>query len=114
MKKITLTRGEFLERTSAGLAAASVVPASSSVSVNPNALTLHGGTPVRTEPFPGWPQTNELNEENILKSPRNHRWCTCDREFIPKFEKAWAEKVGSRGCVMTPCGTHALHMTLEL
>ena len=37
-----------------------------------------------------------------------------DGEFIPKFEKAWAGKVGTRGCVMTPCGTHALQMALEL
>ena len=55
-----------------------------------------------------------MDEENILKSLRNHRWCTLDGEFIPKFEKTWAEKLGVGGCVMTPCGTHALHMALEL
>jgi dTDP-4-amino-4,6-dideoxygalactose transaminase len=69
---------------------------------------------VRTKPFPGWPQTTDLDEANILKSLRNHRWCTFDGEFIPKFEKAWAEMVGTRGCVMTPCGTHALHTALEI
>lgn len=114
MRKKTLTRREFLERTSAGLAVASVVPRSAAVSGKPNALALKGGTPVRSKPFPTWPQTNDVDEENILKSLRNHRWCTFDGEFIPKFEKAWAEKVGSRGCVMTPCGTHALHTALEL
>jgi dTDP-4-amino-4,6-dideoxygalactose transaminase len=114
MRKSTLTRREFLGTTSAGLAAASVVPRSRAVSGNPNALALHGGTPVRSTPFPDWPQTAEADEQYILKSLRNHRWCTMDGEFIPKFEKAWRERVGSRGCVITPCGTHALQLALEL
>lgn len=81
---------------------------------SPNALALHGGTPVRSKAFPSWPQTGHIDEEYILKSLRNHRWCQHDGEFIPKLENAWKERVGSRGCVMTPCGTHALHMSLEL
>jgi perosamine synthetase len=114
MKKNQLTRREFLEKTSVGLAAASVVPRTSAASGNPNALALKGGTPVRTKPFPDWPQTFELDEQNILKSLRSHRWCTYDGEFIPKFEKAWAEDLGARGAVMTPCGTHALHTAVEI
>jgi len=77
-------------------------------------LALHGGTPVRSKAFPSWPQTGRIEEEYILKSLHNHRWCQHDGEFIPKLENAWKERVGSRGCVMTPCGTHALHMSLEL
>jgi perosamine synthetase len=113
-KKTTLSRREFLGKTSVGLAAAGAVPRSFAVSGNPKALALHGGTPVRSAPFPVWPQTTEVEEKNILKSLRNHRWCTGDGEFIPKFEKAWADKIGSHGCVITPCGTHALQMALEL
>ena len=109
-----MSRREFLGKTSVGLAAAGAVPRSFAISGNPKALALHGGTPVRSTPFPDWPQTTEVDEQNILKSLRNHRWCTADGEFIPKFEKAWAGKVGSRGCVITPCGTHALQMALEL
>ncbi len=114
MKSKGFTRREFLEKTSVGLAAASVAPRAPAVSGNPNALALKGGTPVRTKPFPSWPQTKEIDEANILKALRNHRWCTFDGEFIPKFEKAWAADLGVRGAVITPCGTHALHMALEL
>ena len=114
MKRDTLTRRQFLERTSASLAAASVVPRPKASVGNPNALALHGGTPVRSKPFPDWPQTSEVDEQNILQSLRSHRWCTFDGKFIPQFEKAWAEKVGSQGAVLTPCGTHALHMALEI
>jgi len=115
MRKRDLTRREFLERTSAGLAVASVAPPRArAASGNPGALALKGGTPVRTAPFPKWPQTNELDEANILKALRNHRWCTYDGEFIPKFEKAWAQDLGVRGCVMTPCGTNALHTAVEI
>ena len=114
MRDNVLTRREFLEKTSVGLAAVSMAPKAAAVSSDPNALALNGGTPVRTKPFPSWPQTNELDEANILKSLRNHRWCTFDGEFIPKFEKAWAARLGVGGCVITPCGTHALHMALEI
>jgi dTDP-4-amino-4,6-dideoxygalactose transaminase len=112
MKKEALTRREFLGKTSAGLALASVAPA---VGGNPNALALNGGTPVRTKAYPSWPQTFAIDEENILKSLRSHRWCTLDKgNFIPQFEKAWAAELGVGGCVMTPCGTHALHTAVEM
>src|SRR5215831_389690 len=101
MTKHTLTRREFLG-TSASLAAASARPPSDRPGGNPNALALQGGTPVRSKPFPAWPQTAQVDEDYILKSLRNHRWCTFDGEFIPKFEEAWKERLGSRGCVMTP------------
>ncbi len=114
MRKETLTRREFLGKTSTGLAVAGVASNAPAVAGNPNALALKGGIPVRSKPFPDWPQTQTIDEENILKSLRNRRWCTFDGEFIPRFEKAWAEKIGARGCVMTPCGTHALHMALEI
>ena len=115
MRKKGLTRREFLERTSAGIAVASVAPRRApAISGNPNALAIKGGTPVRTKPYPTWPQTAEIDEQNILKALRNHRWCTFDGEFVPKFEKAWGERVGAKGCVITPCGTHALQMALEL
>jgi dTDP-4-amino-4,6-dideoxygalactose transaminase len=115
MKKRILTRREFIERATAGAVVGSLVPARApAVSGSPHALAVKGGTPVRTKDFPAWPQTNELDEANILKSLRNHHWCTFDGEFIPKFEKAWAGKLGVGGCVMTPCGTHALHMALEI
>ena len=90
MRKGSLTRREFLETTSVGVAA-SVVPGVRAATGNPNTLAVLGGTPVRSKPFPTWPQTKELDENNILKALRNHRWCTYDGEFIPKFEKAWAE-----------------------
>jgi len=114
MRDHGLTRRQFLERTSAGLAVASVVPKAAAVSGNPNVLALRGGTPVRTKPFPSWPQASALDEANVVKSVRNRRWCTMDGEFVPKFEKAWAAKLGVKGCVSTPCGTHALHMALEI
>ncbi len=115
MGKQILTRREFLASTSAGLAAASVGPGAVAVGRNPNALALHGGTPVRTKPFPDWPQTNEQDEHYMLQSLRSHRWCTYDKgNFIPQFEKSWAEEIGAGGCVMTPCGTNALHTAIEI
>jgi dTDP-4-amino-4,6-dideoxygalactose transaminase len=107
-----VTGREFPEK-SVGHGAAGA-PRLARAEANPNALALHGGTPVRSRPFPGWPYTDDVDERYILKSLNNRRWCQHDGEFIPEFEHTWKERVGSRGCVMTPCGTHALHMSLEL
>lgn len=113
MRKRSLTRREFLGTTSVGVAA-SVMPRARASAGNPNVLAVGGGAPVRTKPFPSWPQTRDTDEANILKALRNHRWCTYDGEFIAKFERAWARHQGATGAVMTPCGTHALHMALEV
>ena len=112
-KKTILSRREFWEKLPWDWRGGSGTPQLCPIRQS-QALALHGGTPVRSTPFPDWPQTTAAEERNILKSLRNHHWCTADGEFIPKFEKAWAGKVGTRGCVITPCGTHALQMALEL
>jgi perosamine synthetase len=127
MKNKALSRREFLGRTSAGFAAAGVMAGKPSglkarsaansapaVGGNPDVLALKGGTPVRTAPFPTWPQAFELDEQYVLKALHNHRWCSYDGEFTPKFEKAFAQYLGSTGAVMTTGGTHTLHMAVEL
>ena len=127
MKNKALTRREFLGKTTAGLAVAGVAahnvttasgsPAGNnapSVGGNPNALALKGGTAVRTTPFPTWPQAFQIDEDYVLKAVRNQKWCSYDGEFGPKFEKAFAQYVGTTGAVMTTGGTHTLNMSLEL
>lgn len=127
MKNKDLTRREFLGKTTAGLAVAGVAahkvtsasgsPARNSapsVTGNPNALALKGGTAVRTTPFPTWPQSAAIDEEYVLKAVRSNHWCSYDGEFGPKFEKAFAQYMGTTGAVMTTGGTHTLNMSLEL
>src|SRR5437899_10966550 len=94
MRKKGLTRREFIVTASAGLAAAGAAPPRApAMSGTPNALALNGGTPVRSNPYPSWPQTSELDEQNLLKPLRNHRSCTFDGAFITKFEKAGTENI---------------------
>lgn len=127
MKGKQFTRREFLGKTSAGFSAAGaltvkapapkrqrVANSAPAVGGNPDQLALHGGTPVRTKPFPSWPQAFELDEEYVLKALRSHHWCSYDGEFTPRFEKAFADYLGSAGAVMTTGGTHTLHMAVEL
>jgi hypothetical protein len=93
MRNKELTRREFITTATAGLAAASVVPARApAVSGNPNALALNGGTPVRSKPYPKWPQTSVLDEQNILKALRNHRWCTFDSDYGLRLKKEFSDK----------------------
>ena len=114
MKNIDLSRRKFMRKSSAGVLGAAMLSTSVSAVNSPDTLALKGGTPVRKTPYASWPQTGELDEKNILKSLRNHKWCTFDGEFIPQFEKAWAEKMGTRGAVITPCGTHALQLAMGI
>jgi hypothetical protein len=88
MQKKTSSHREFLEKTSVGLAAAGAVPQSFAVSGNSNRLAVQGGTPVRSASFPEWPQTTEVEERNILKSPRNLPLDRRDGKPCPHFRRA--------------------------
>ena len=43
-----------------------------------SALALHGGTPVRTKPFGGWPVFGREEEEALLAALRSGIWGSID------------------------------------
>lgn len=66
-----------------------------------------GGTPVRSEDWPGWPQWNsETDEERVLEVLRSGVWSRSG--VVTEFEEKWAETVGARRCLTTVNGTNAL------
>jgi len=75
-------------------------------------LALHGGTPVRTKPFPQSPNytREELDAaEKVLSSGRFSRLSGTE---VNNFEKEYAERFGVKHAISVNSGTAAIHVAL--
>ena len=75
-------------------------------------LAITGGTPVRTAPYPRWPQWDSSEREQLLDALESGKWWATEGSKVPEFEAAWARFVRSRHCVAVTNGTHALEVAL--
>jgi len=76
-------------------------------------LAIRGGKPVRTQPFPSWPIVKANDETSWSDVLHTGRWCRLDGTYVSRFEKAWAERLGSKYCLATASGTTALLTSLN-
>ncbi|MFZ5823001.1 MAG: DegT/DnrJ/EryC1/StrS family aminotransferase [Bacillota bacterium] len=76
-------------------------------------LALHGGTPVRTRPFPAWPVFDTAEEESLLKALRSGKWGSLEGEMVRTFEREFAQLHGARYGVTVVNGTMALAVALR-
>lgn len=76
-------------------------------------LALHGGTPVRTSPFPSWPVFSAEEEELLIKALRSGKWGSLEGEMVRTFEKEFAQLHGARFGVSVVNGTMALAVALR-
>lgn len=90
--------------------AAATVPAVWSSQDKPAVL---GGVPVRTRPFPSWPQVAANDEEAWMQVLRSRKWCRLDGDRARLFETEWARRLGARHCVASASGTTALSTVLN-
>ena len=60
---------------------------------------LLGGTPVRREPFPGWPRVDDRDEKDLLEVLRSGNWYRGAGDVVNQFESAYAELTGAKHCV---------------
>ena len=75
-------------------------------------LAHFGGTPVRTKPFPHWPDYGEEEitaATTVLKSGKLARQ---SGSWVNQFEQDFAEKFGAKHAVAVSSGTAALHVAL--
>lgn len=103
---------DLLRRTfvSAGSAAAIGAASGRSAAARP---ALLGGDPVRTRPFPSWPQTRPEDEASWLDALRACKWWRREGHYVRDFEKTWAERLGARHAIATANGTSALMASLH-
>lgn len=73
---------------------------------------LLGGTPVRREPFPGWPRVDDRDEKALIDVLRSGHWYRGSGDEVDRFESAYAELTGAKHCVATANGTSSLITSL--
>lgn len=114
-----VTRRQFLGTTLATGAAIKSAPAQERLSANPVDLdravkpALLGGKPTRTNPFPSWPISGEVEEKSLSDVLRSGKWNRNVGQYVNAFEKTYAERMGARYCLATANGTSALLTSLS-
>ena len=75
-------------------------------------LAVHGGEPVRTKPWPSWPQWDETERAGLLAVLERGEWGGYDTA-VAEFESAFAARHAARFCVTTVNGTTTLETALR-
>jgi dTDP-4-amino-4,6-dideoxygalactose transaminase len=75
-------------------------------------LAIHGGKPVRTEPFPSWPIFGDEEERRLIAALRSGKWGKIDGDQVTQFEKRFAEYHGAKHGIAVVNGTTGLRMAL--
>lgn len=116
MQPESVDRRAFLHTTAASAAAASLLAADAVAQPRAEGqeqLALKGGKPVRTTPFASWPMIKANDETAWMKVLKDRHWCRIGGSQATSFEKAYAEKMGSKHCTATMNGTSALFASLN-
>ena len=71
---------------------------------------LLGGSPIRTEKFPSWPQIEDSDRKAWKEVLESRHWNRGPR--VDEFEKKWSEAIGAKYVTATSCGTSALMAAL--
>ncbi len=75
-------------------------------------LAILGGTPVRTEPWPVWPQYGRTIKEALARVVESEVYCSQVGQEVKAFEQAFAAYHGSDHAVGVANGTIALQAAL--
>ena len=75
---------------------------------------LCGGDPLRTEPFPSWPQIDEREEQAVLGVLRSGKWDRHSGDLVLKFERAFARLCGVKHALMVSSGSTALEIAMRI
>ena len=74
---------------------------------------LLGGQKIRTQAFPSWPVSGELEEKALIETLRSGKWYRGAGQHAKKFEEAYQTLTGARHCLATANGTSALYVSLN-
>ena len=75
-------------------------------------LAVHGGTPVRTRPFPTWPIFDATDEARVLEALRSGKWGRLAGDQVAAFEQRFAKMHGCRHGIAMVNGTVSLRIAL--
>lgn len=75
-------------------------------------LAIHGGNPIRTKPFPGWPRPTSDLKDAIISTLENDGWGV-GSAAISRFEEQFAGFQDAKHCISTSSGSTALWVMLK-
>lgn len=76
-------------------------------------LAIDGGSPVRTDPFPGWPIFGDREEQLLLEVLHSGKWGELTGNKVTTFARDFAAFQGAAYGVCVPNGTLALEVGLQ-
>lgn len=76
-------------------------------------LALMGGQPVRSQPWPVWPQGGETEKQNLLRVLESGVWGGYN-EIVSEFERAFAQLHQANHCIAVANGTTSLEAALRV
>jgi dTDP-4-amino-4,6-dideoxygalactose transaminase len=77
-----------------------------------SALAVHGGMPIRTDPYPSWPVQDDRERELLLDVLDSGRWWSTQGTKVHEFEVAWGALHGTGPAVAVTNGSHAIELAL--
>ncbi|NWG12404.1 MAG: DegT/DnrJ/EryC1/StrS family aminotransferase [Acidobacteria bacterium] len=107
-KDNAVTRRQFFAAASAG-AAALAAPPRGRAGTGPGSASVPailGGRPVRTAPFPRWPNFRDKDEQAVMPVLRSGVWSRA--KTVEEAERRFARLMGARYCLATSNGTNAI------
>lgn len=75
-------------------------------------LAIAGGAPLRSTPYPRWPDWDESERQGILDVLDSGRWWATQGTRVREFERRWAEFCGVANSIAVTNGTHAIEVAL--
>lgn len=95
-----------------GLAAGATPNLMSSYAKDASTPAILGGQPVREKDWPDWPMWRpKQDEERVVEVLRSGVWSRAG--VADEFEEKWAKTIGTKRCLATTNGTHALITALH-
>jgi dTDP-4-amino-4,6-dideoxygalactose transaminase len=76
-------------------------------------LALKGGTPVRTSPWPKWPEVDESDVQAVSEVIRSGKWGRLGGTKAAEFERQFAQYQGAKYGLGVSSGTAALEIALR-
>jgi 3-amino-5-hydroxybenzoate synthase len=77
-------------------------------------LAMHGGTPVRTRPFPEWPQYDDGERAALIRALEQGAWWRAAGTEVTSFEEEFAAFHEAPAALAVTNGTHAIELALDL
>lgn len=75
-------------------------------------LAIHGGTPVRTAPFPVWPVWGDDEIDNLTHVIKSGKWGCLHGSLSGEFERKYADFHQAKHGILVNSGTTALRIAL--